>query len=71
MLEAYTDLMRQQQITAAEAETLDDLSLPLRKEVQKYYGTKSPSVTNEYLTDLQRAYVKYIMTKPQNKGLGP
>lgn len=52
-------------------QTIDELPESLRSELEEFYGQKSPTVTNEKLTDLQRAYVKYIRNKPENRGLNP
>ena len=52
-------------------ETLEDLPAELRTEVSKYTSARSPATTNEKLTELQIGYVKYIMNRPENKGMSP
>ncbi|MCG7880803.1 MAG: hypothetical protein N0E59_20290 [Candidatus Thiodiazotropha taylori] len=52
-------------------QTLDELPEILRRGLEEFYAPRSPAVTNEKLTDLQRAYVLYIRNKPENSGLNP
>ena len=40
-------------------------------EVSKYISARSPAMTKEKLTELQLGYVKYIMNRPEYKGLSP
>ena len=53
------------------AETLADLPGALRTDVEKFFKPKTPEMTNDLLTDLQRAYVKYFIEKPENRALSP
>ena len=65
-----TSLLSKQQVNTS-VHTLDELPESLRDSLRAFYGPKSPAVTNEKLTDLQRAYVKYIRSRPENLRLSP
>ena len=40
-------------------------------EVSKYISARLPAMTNRKLTELQIVYIKYIMKRPENKGMSP